>query len=144
MSDRYATGQINAVFLTSDGTSSGVPARAQIINQELYASSSLINTRTALDFTVHALVSDRGLSSNEFFLVLEFCPDALLDEILLELQGALDDLTSVRIQLSHQEAFDVEALPLLQDRKLYTFESRSGGILRNVRLKFISLSAGGA
>jgi hypothetical protein len=144
MGDRFATGQVEDVFLTSDGTNTGIPARARVEQQELYASTQLISTRTALDFTVHAQVSDRGVSSNEFFLVLEFCPEALLDQLLAILDDALSDLTSVRVRLSHLEAFDVQALPLLQERKLYTFDTRSGGIARNVRIKFVSLSAGGA
>lgn len=144
MSDRFATGQIGAAHLTSDGTAEGIPARARIEQQEAFASSRVVATRTALDFTVHAQIADRGVRSNEFFVVLEFCPETLLDAILVILEAALAAPATVRVQIDHLETIDVQAIPLMQERRLYTFESRSGGIARNVRFKFISVSAGGA
>jgi hypothetical protein len=142
MSDRYATGQLDDLFLTSDGTAEGIPCRVRVENQELFASSFVTSPSTALDFTVHTQVGEPGVKSREFFLVLEFCPETLLASIETLLNEAIADSTSVRVLVSHLKTFDVQAVPLAQDRKLYTFESRSGGIAKNVRFRFIAIGAG--
>lgn len=144
MGDRFATGKIGSVFLTSDGTEEGIPARVRVEGQELFASARVVAPTVALDFTVHAQVAARGVRSNEFLVILEFCPEALLAAIETLLEAALADLSTVRVQIAHLVTFDVMALPLMQERKLFTVDSRSGGIAKNVRFKFISVSPGGA
>lgn len=142
MSDRYATGRLDDLHLTSDGTEEGIPCRVRVEGQEQFASGYGNAPSVALDFTVHTQVSDRGVKANEFFLVMEFCPETLLASILTLLNAALDALTTVRVRVTHLETFDVLAVPLTQDRRLYSFESRSGGIAKGVRLKFISIDSG--
>ncbi|HEV7375517.1 MAG TPA: hypothetical protein VGN95_12410 [Pyrinomonadaceae bacterium] len=142
MSDRFATGRLNDLYLTSDGTSTGIPCRVRVENQEAFASSYVISTAQALDFTVHSQLGNRGVKGLLFDLILDFCPETLLSSILELLNTALASLTTVRVRVTHLQTFDVQAVPLTQDRKLYTFESRSGGIAKTVRLKFISTGPG--
>jgi hypothetical protein len=142
MSDRYATGQLDDLFLTSDGTAEGIPCRCRVEGQEQFASAFVTSPLVALDFTTHTQVGEPGVKSREFFLVLEFCPEDLLSDIEELLNEAIAGSTSVRVLVSHLKTFDVRAVPLTQDRKLYTFESRSSGIAKNVRFRFIAIGAG--
>jgi hypothetical protein len=142
LSDRFATGRLNDLYLTDDGAADGIPCRVRVEGQEAFASNYVNSLQTALDFTTHTQFSARGVKSNEFFLILDFCPETLLSSILTLLDAAIASLAPVRVIVSHLETFDVMAMPLTQGQKLFTFESRSGGIAKNVRLRFISTAPG--
>jgi hypothetical protein len=121
-----------------------VPCRCRVEGQEAFASSYVISTQTALDFSVHSQVSNRDVKGIEFALILEYCPESLLTSIIAILDACLSGGSSVRAQIQHLQTFDVQAVPLTQGGRLYTFESRSGGIARIVRLRFISTGPGGS
>lgn len=142
MGDRYATAQLDSLYLTSDGTADGIPCRVRVEGQEAFASNYVNSSAVALDFSVHSQVSDRGVKANEFFYVLEFCPESLLALIKTLLDAKIAAGETVRAKVQHLENFDVQAVPLTQGGRLYTFENRSGGIARNVRLRFISTAPG--
>jgi hypothetical protein len=114
----------------------------RVEGQESFASNYVISSAVALDFTVHSQVSDRGVKGNQFDVIAEFCPESLLTAIVVILNACLSGGNTVRVRVQHLQTFDVEAVPLTQGSKLYTFESRSGGIAKSVRLRFISTATG--
>jgi len=141
MGDKFVTGTVAGVWLTSDGTSTGLPCKARLEGEEAYRSAYVDSQRTALDFTVHTQVSNRGKAGIEFTLILDFTYETVLASILTALDAAMSSGTPVRVTLSHLEVFDVYAMPLSQQGRLYTFTARSLGIAQGVRIRFISTAS---
>lgn len=140
-SDRHARVKIGDLWLTSDGTAEGVPCRVRVENEAAFASALAANTVLAADATPHTQVFDRALRGIPFTVVVEFCPETLLDAIVAVLNAALAALSGVRVQCDSLNSFDVSAAIQTQGGALYTWESRSGGIVKGVRFKFISEGA---
>lgn len=143
MSTRYASSvRIGTVYLTSDGTVSGTPLRAHVPGEQGFASSYAGSSVHAADGTPHTQLINRGVKGIEFEVLAEFCPETLITLVLAQLNAALAAASAVRVIVDSQTDFDVMAVPVFQDGALYTFASRSGGIARNVRFKFLSTAPG--
>ncbi len=143
MSTRYAKVRIGDLHLTADGTEAGQPCRVRVENESAFASPYAVAHAQSLSFDVHTQRVERGVKGIEFVVVVEQCPEARLDAIAELLNDTLGDGETVRVVAESLTDFDVQALPVMQGDQLFTFESRSGGIARNVRLGFISTGEGG-
>lgn len=136
---RYARVQIGALYLTSDGTQFGAPCRCRVENEAAFASSLSASTVLAVDATPHTQVFDRGVRGIELTVVIEYCPETLLASLVSLLNNALQNLSTVRVTVQSLSDFDVQAVVQSQpDGSLYAWESRSGGIVKGVSIKFIS------
>lgn len=141
MSDRYARVQIGGLYLTSDGTGAGTPCRARVEGESAFASPFAVTTTTALDFTPHTQIVNRGARGVPFVVVLDYCAETVLSSLLATLNAALSSRSAVRVRVTSLTNFDVEAVPQPQpDGALFSFESRSGGIAKGVRIGFTSRS----
>lgn len=140
-SDRYARVQINDLFLTSDGTAAGVWCRTRVENEAAFASSLAVNTVLSVDATPLSQILDRSLRGIPFTVVIEYCPESLLESLIAAFNAALISSGTVRVVCDSLTDFDVEANIQPQNGALYTWESRSGGIVKGVRFKFISAGA---
>lgn len=140
---RYALLQIGSLHLTHDGTSGGVPCKVLVQNEAAFASALVTSAAAALDFTPHVQAVDRGVKGIEFVPVFDYCPEALLADLVELLTTALADGEAVRVICTSLTSFDVMALPLtFESGELFKFESRSGGIAKGVQFRFISVSQG--
>lgn len=139
---RTAAVKIGTTHLTSDGTNAGRACKVRVENESAFASSFAANSVTALDSTVHTQIVGRGVRGIEFDVVAEFLYEDVLASILAQLNAALGASSPVRVVVDSLTDFDVMAVPVFQGGQLFTFESRSGGVARNVRLRFISTAPG--
>ncbi|HLM58900.1 MAG TPA: hypothetical protein VK422_22545 [Pyrinomonadaceae bacterium] len=143
-SERYARIKIGELWLTADGTADGYPCRATVENEAAFASPFAVSHTQALDFTVHTQIAERGLTGIGFAVLLEYCPESLLDDLVEALETALGEGSGLRVVVESLTNFDVLALPVFQGQQLFTWVSRSGGIAKTVRVNFISTGPGGA
>ena len=139
---RTAQVKIGSVHLTHDGTSGGRPCKVTVEQESAFASALAGNTVVAADATPHTQLISRGVKGIEFGVLIEYCPESLLSSILGQLTTALAGTGTVRVTCDSLTDFDVLAAPQFQDGALFTFESRSGGYAKGVRLRFISTAAG--
>ncbi|MBA3716264.1 MAG: hypothetical protein H0W76_28055 [Pyrinomonadaceae bacterium] len=143
MSTRHASSvKVGTVYLTHDGTISGVPCKVHVPGEARFASVYAANTVLAADATPHVQTIDRSVRGVEFDLNILFCPETLLALLIAQLNAAYAALSTVRVIVNSLTDFDVQAFPLPQDGALYTFGERSGGITKNVVMKFISSGVG--
>lgn len=140
---RYARVQLGTTYLTSDGTSDGRPCKVSVPNEAAFASSFGATPQTAADGTIYVQTVNRGVQGIEFFIVAEHLAEAVLAQIITQLNTGLSSGAGVRVIVDSLTDFDVMAMPLPDEAgQLFTFESRSGGYARGVRVRFISIGAG--
>lgn len=143
MSSRYAEVQIGTVHLTSDGTADGRPCKAAVQNESAFATSLGAVAQTAADSTVYVQTVERGVKAVEFVVVVEQLSETVLAQMQSQLNTALSSGAGVRVVVESLTDFDVTAMPLPDESgQLFSYESRSGGFARNVRIRFISTGAG--
>ena len=144
MPERYAKVKIGETWLTADGTEAAPAARCQVKNEAAFASTNVSSSDEALDFTVHTQVAARGLKDVPFTVTAPYLGEAQIATIVAELDAALGALSGVRVISDGQVPFDVQAVPVPgEGGALYSFESRSGGIAKQVSFNFISTGAAG-
>jgi len=142
MSTRFASGRLNSVYFTSTGAISGAPCKVAVQGESAFASAYASNNVHAADGTPHTQTIDRGVKGIEFTLVFAFISEAVLALLVAQMNAALLALSTVRVVVDSLTDFDVMASPISQGGALYTFEGRSGGIAKNVQIKFVSVGVG--
>lgn len=140
---RSAAVQIGTTHLTHDGTSTGRPCKCSVQNEGAFASAFGATARSAADGTVYVQTINRGVQGIELVVVAEYLSEAVLAQIVSQLNAGLSSGDGVRVVVDSLTDFDVTAMPLPDEAgQLFTFESRSGGQAQGVRFRFISTGAG--
>lgn len=142
MSDRFAVVQIGSIYLTDSGEADGRPCRVNVPDEEVFASSFVSSPNFSADGLPYFQLANIGVVGKEFSIRLEFCPETLIESLVEEIEEGLETGEGVRVIVESLNDFDVQCLPIIQNGKLYSFESRSGGIAKAVTFRFLSTGAG--
>lgn len=139
---RYASVQIGVVHLTTDGSSGAVKCRARIENGDAFATTITGNSVSGANSQTYTELVERGVKGIAFAFRVDFLTIAVLTSIKTAVNVTLNGNSTVRVIASDAvNSLDVQAVPSLPD--WLSHESVSGGIVKNVVLKFISTGQGG-
>jgi len=143
-SERYYTGQIGDIHLTSNGTAEGTPAKLEVTGDDQFADDIGETITTAADGTLHAQAIDLPPGSGRAFEVkILFCPAALLTSLEDAIKATRGTDATVRVQLSSvKREIDVEAKA--NGNGWLSTGKFSGDVINDVTFRLISTGAGGA
>jgi hypothetical protein len=140
MSDRFYFVKIGSIYLTSDGTSAGLPCKVLCRGVESFRSKYARAVVIAASGKAYELQVDLDQEGKHFEVELTNCPVELYEALLTLLNTAEDALSTLRIiGLGLPSNFDVQAMP--GENWLSTGQF-SGGYINNVVLRFVSAGAG--
>src|SRR5947199_5908423 len=115
MPDRFAFVKIGSHWLTSDGTEGAPKCRCEVVNESAFASVYTLSSEQALDGTVHSQIVSRGGKGIPFTVRAPFASEAVIAEIVADVNTALAALGDVRVVVDSQTSFDVQAMPVPTD-----------------------------
>lgn len=138
ISSRSATVKIDDYTLSSDGTPDGIPAKCFIEDGSRFGDVTGSH-QTALDGTVYAQVAAQAGRGVSFGVRCEY----LGVEVAHAIRDAVVDAFAAgeRIRVTASDVFvnlDVYAIPDFTNGAWITYGSYSGGIMKDVRMRFIS------
>ncbi len=142
MPDRFAQVSIAALTLSSDGTTLGTPAKCFLEDASKFSPVAAV-TSIALDGSVHSQIREQEGRGVAFGVRCEYLSVAVADSVREAVMDAFAGGETVRIIASDVFVnFDVLAIPDFSQGSWITYESFSGQVLKNVRMRFISTGEG--
>lgn len=136
---RHAQVRINDVFLTVDGTAAGRGARCFIEDGNKFSSGLVASTAIALDGSVHAQVRAQQGRGVSFGVRADYLNVAVAELLRDAVMVAFAEGAPVRVRASDVFVnFDVLAIPDFTQGGWINYEGYSGGILKNVKMRFVS------
>jgi hypothetical protein len=133
---RYFSGSIGGVALQD---AAGRPCRVLVDGAGALLSGYAGANVIAADGSVYTQIIASGMRARAFTIRLEYCPVALLSQIMGVINTALANNQTVNINLTDQvSTINASVVPALPD--WLSYEQESGGIVRNVQMRLIATS----
>ncbi|MGB7925600.1 MAG: hypothetical protein WCF57_20345 [Pyrinomonadaceae bacterium] len=137
---RYFTGRIGDIFLTSDGTESGIPCRIEVEGSDAFADDVAVGVTYGADgspFFQAVTLNKKGV---QFEIRIAYCPSSLKDSLDALIAATRSTSATVRVRLnSIKRDIDVQA----KGAPAWTSTGAwSGDIVQDVVYRFISTGAG--
>lgn len=139
---RFYTGQIDGIFLTSDGTAEGTPAKLEVTGDDGFVDDIGETITPAADGSLHAQAIDLPPGSGRAFEIkILFCPAALLTSLETIIKATRGTNTTVRVQLSSvKREIDVQAKA--NGNGWLSTGKFSGEVIQDVTFRLISTGPG--
>lgn len=143
-SGRYYTGSISSgeteIFLTSDGTESGIPCRIEVEGSDVFADDSAVNVNYGADGSPYYQAVALNRKGITFEIKILYCPVDVKDSLDALLAPTRSTSATVRVRLnSIKRDIDVAAKAAPQWTSTGAW---SGEIIQDVIYRFISTGVG--
>lgn len=143
MNSRFATVKISDFTLSSDGTPQGVPAKSFIEDGTRFG-AVVGSHQAALDGTVYAQVAAQAGRGVSFGVRCDYLGADVAESVREAVTDAFAAGDGIRVTASDVFVnLDVYAIPDFSNGSWITYGSYSGGIMKDVRMRFISTGEAG-
>ena len=141
MGNRYYSGQIGAVYLTHDGTASGVPCRLEVTGDDAFSDDLGETITVAADSTLHSQSIVLNKRARELEIKILFCSTALYASLQTAVQATRGTTATVRVQLSSVKRV-IDVLAKANGNNWLSTGKFSGTVIQDVTLRLVSVGPG--
>jgi len=138
---RYYTGQIGSVYLTSDGTPTGVPCKVEVVGDDQFADDLGETLTLAADATPHSQSIVLNKKGRTLEVKILQCPAAVKTSLETLVASTRGTSGTVRLQLSSVKRV-VDVLAKANGNNWLSTGKFSGSYVSDVTLRLVSVGPG--